>query len=143
MDRQLWRATAREVVALLRKREVTPLDLVDAVAARIEVVEDKVNALPTLCLERAREQARRLMEAGAPSEPGPGCLYGLPIAVKDLTAVAGVRTTMGSPIYADHVPEASDVLVVVLASLAIAVLATVYPSRAAAGLTPVDAIRHE
>ena len=48
--------------------------------------------------------------------------------------------------FIDHLPvhvEASDVLVVVLASLAIAVLATVYPSRAAAGLTPVDAIRHE
>jgi lipoprotein-releasing system permease protein len=48
--------------------------------------------------------------------------------------------------FIDHLPvhvEASDVLVIVLASLAIAVLATVYPSRAAAGLTPVDAIRHE
>jgi lipoprotein-releasing system permease protein len=48
--------------------------------------------------------------------------------------------------FIDHLPvhvEASDVAVVVLASLAIAVLATVYPSRAAAGLTPVDAIRHE
>jgi lipoprotein-releasing system permease protein len=48
--------------------------------------------------------------------------------------------------FIDHLPvhvEASDVLVVVLASLAIAVLATVYPSRSAAGLTPVDAIRHE
>jgi len=48
--------------------------------------------------------------------------------------------------FIDHLPvhvEAADVLVVVLASLAIAVLATVYPSRSAAGLTPVDAIRHE
>ena len=48
--------------------------------------------------------------------------------------------------FIDHLPvhvEASDVLVVVLASLAIAILATVYPSRSAAGLTPVDAIRHE
>ena len=48
--------------------------------------------------------------------------------------------------FIDHLPvhvEVSDVLVVVIASLAIAVLATVYPSRAAAALTPVDAIRHE
>lgn len=65
-----------------------------------------VNALPTLCPERAREHARRLMTERPPPRER-GWLAGLPVAVKDLGDVAGVRTTYGSPIYADHVPTVS------------------------------------
>jgi amidase len=106
----LVKLTAREAVARLRRRELSPLDLIEAAAARIAAVEPAVNALPTLCLDRARAHARRLM-AAAPAEPPPGYLFGLPIAVKDLNEVAGVRTTYGSPLYADHVPERSDLVV--------------------------------
>ena len=103
--------TARQAVDLLGRGEVSPLELVDAAAARIEATDGALNALPTLCLDRARDHARRIASgaAGAPAA-GPW-LGGLPIAVKDLTDVAGVRTTYGSPIYADHVPERSDLLV--------------------------------
>jgi len=106
-----WRLTAEGAVDLLRRGEVSPLELVEAAAARIAETEEALNALPTLCLERAREHARRIMAEGPAVERGPGWLGGLPIAVKDLTPVAGVRTTYGSPIYADHVPTRSDILV--------------------------------
>lgn len=111
MAEELWRLTAREAVERLRRREVTPLELIDAAAARIARVEPEVNALPILCLERAREQAKRLLAQGHPADPGPGYLWGLPIAVKDTVALAGVRHTQGSPIYADHVASASDIVV--------------------------------
>ncbi|HET9902377.1 MAG TPA: amidase family protein [Xanthobacteraceae bacterium] len=99
---------ARAVVARLRSGELTPHDLLDALQQRIARVDPTVNALPTLCFERARAQADRLV-ARPPAERGP--LAGLPVPIKDLTDVAGVRTTYGSPIFADHVPEKSNILV--------------------------------
>jgi amidase len=107
---ELVKLTARQAVSLLKKREVTPLELIDAAAERIAEVEASVNAMPTLCLERARAKAKQLM-AHPPPAPAANYLYGLPIAIKDLTDVAGVRTTYGSPIFAQHVPERSDYLV--------------------------------
>jgi amidase len=104
----LIRMSAREAVGLLGRGEVSPLELIDAAEARADAVEDAVNALPTRCYERAREHARTLMER-APEERG--LLAGLPIAVKDLVDVAGVRTTYGSSIFADHVPLRSDIMV--------------------------------
>ena len=58
---ELIRMTATEVVARLKRREVTPLELVDVLARRIEAIDGKVNAIPTRCFERARNQARALM----------------------------------------------------------------------------------
>lgn len=112
MDARLIRLTAREAVALLKRREISPHDLIDAAEARIAAVEPAINALPTLCLERARAHADRLV-AGAqdPADTGPGWLAGLPLAIKDLADVAGVRTTYGSPLFADHVPGRSHPLV--------------------------------
>ena len=104
----LIRMTARQVVALLDRREVSPLELIDAALARIDAVDGAVNALPIRCPERAREQARRLPPAPAARR---GWLGGLPLAIKDSMEVAGVRSTHGSPIYADHVPDASDLQV--------------------------------
>lgn len=95
MDELIAR-TATEVVALLRRGEVSRGELLEALAARIAAVEPAVNALPTLAWERAR--------AARPAAP----LHGLPVAVKDLTETRGVRTTHGSPIYADHIPSADD-----------------------------------
>ena len=65
----------------------------------IEAVDALINALPILCFERAREQARNLKKHDYPEV---GYLYGLPIAVKDYNDVGGVRTTYGSPIYRKH-----------------------------------------
>ena len=112
MSGDLIRLTAAEAVARLGRREVSPLDLVEAAAARIAAVEPAVNALPTLCLDRARDHARRLMRGEGREAAGePGWLGGLPVTIKDLTDVAGVRTTYGSPLFRDHVPARSHPLV--------------------------------
>ncbi|MBS0521245.1 MAG: amidase [Proteobacteria bacterium] len=112
MQDDLYRMTATEAVSRLRKREVSPLELVEASARRIAEIEPAVNALPTLCLDRARDHARRLMAGQASEAEGEaGWLAGLPVSIKDLTDVAGVRTTYGSPIFADHVPAKSHPLV--------------------------------
>ncbi len=109
----LIRKTARQILELIKKGEVSPLELIDALEERIGQVDQKVNALPTLCLDRAREAARRVMAQSKDDLP-PWHLHGMPVAVKDLEPVAGVRTTWGSPIYADHVPERSDICVEML-----------------------------
>ena len=109
---ELIRLTATEAVARLKRGEITPLDLIDAAERRIAEVEPAINALPTLCLDRAREHAQRLMAGdGREAEGEPGWLAGLPVAIKDLADVAGVRTTYGSPIFRDHVPKTSHPVV--------------------------------
>jgi amidase len=103
---ELIDARATELVTRLRRNEITPFDLLDAVEARITAVDKNINALPTLCFERARDHARRLMQKPAAER---GRLAGMPVPIKDLTSVAGVRTTSGSRIFADYVPEQTDV----------------------------------
>jgi len=107
-DQGLVRETACSIVDKLNSGEVTPLDLLDALEKRIADVDDKVNALPTLCFDRARNHAKALMERPVAER---GLLRGLPVPIKDLTNVAGVRTTQGSPIYKDNVPARSDLMV--------------------------------
>lgn len=99
------KSTARAVVGLLARGEIGHDELLDALEARIAEVDGRVNALPTLCFDRARDRARALAAKPAGER---GVLGGLPVAIKDTNAVEGVRTTLGSPIYADHVPAASD-----------------------------------
>ena len=106
----LWRLSAVEAVRQLKRREVSPLELIDAAEARIAVTNPKINALVTLCYDRAREHARRILGERRADRP-PHYLHGLPIAVKDGTDVAGVRCTSGSRIYADRIAPASDVVV--------------------------------
>lgn len=105
---ELIRASAVEVVDALRRGDVSTGDLLSALDARIEAVDEAVNALPRLCLDRANAHARRLNQRPARDR---GRLCGLPIAIKDLTEVAGVRTTHGSKLYQDHVSEQSDMLI--------------------------------
>ncbi len=107
-DQDLVKETACAVVGKLNAGEITPLDLLDVLEKRITEVDGKVNALPTLCFDRARSHAKTLMKKPAGER---GLLAGLPVPIKDLTAVAGVLTTQGSPIYKDNIPARSDVLV--------------------------------
>jgi len=107
-DQTLIRESATAIVAKLAGGEITPLDLLDVLEARIAAVDGKVNALPTLCFDRARDHARDLMKR-PPGERG--LLAGMPVPIKDLTDVAGVLTTQGSPIFRDNVPAQSDILV--------------------------------
>ena len=108
MTGDLIRLSARQMVAGLAAGDFSPHDALDAVQARIDAVDPLVNALPTRCFDRARSHADRLMSV-PPSERG--LLAGLPVPIKDLTQVAGVRTTYGSRLMQDFVPERSDVIV--------------------------------
>jgi amidase len=107
-DRTLIDLTATEAVALLRRRTVSPAELVEAAAGRIAAVEPAVNALPILCLDRARDQARAI--AAAPARPhDANWLGGLPVTVKDLDEVAGVRHSFGgSVLFENYVSERSS-----------------------------------
>ncbi|MGY4477879.1 amidase [Bradyrhizobium sp. USDA 3364] len=107
-DQGLVKETACAVVEKLKAGDVTPLDLLDVLEQRIAEVDGKVNALPTLCFDRARTHARALMQKPVGER---GLLAGLPVPIKDLTAVSGVLTTLGSPIFKDNVPAKSDILV--------------------------------
>lgn len=108
MSNELIGKDATEIVDLLKAEEVTPNDLLDALEARINEVDDKVNALPTLCFDRARKNAAELMAKPVAER---GKLAGMPVPIKDLANVEGVRSTLGSPIFADTIPEESDILV--------------------------------
>ena len=95
---------AREIAASLRRGELTATDLLEQLLARIDATEPDVKAYVTLCADVARgeaEQAQRELEAGRDK----GVLHGLPVSIKDLIETSGLRTTYGSPIYHDHVPQ--------------------------------------
>jgi amidase len=108
---ELVRLTACAAVDLLKRGEISPLELVEASLARIAAVNPAVNAMVTLAPERARDQARRMVAQKQKPADERGWLAGLPLAVKDLNDLAGVRTTYGSPIFADNVPKRSDIMV--------------------------------
>ena len=98
------------LAGMLRRREVSAREVTAACVQRIEEVDGAVNAVVTRTFDAALDQAARADEALARgAEPGP--LHGLPVAHKDLHDTAGVRTTYGSVLFADHVPD-RDALVV-------------------------------
>jgi amidase len=96
---ELHDLTALEQGELVRRREVSPLELVDHYLARAGA--DAVGAFVTLTPERARACAAALPEGDSP-------LRGVPTAIKDLNLTAGVRTTFGSAAFPDFVPDVSD-----------------------------------
>ncbi len=102
--------TAVELAGMIRRRELSAVELLDACLARIAAVDPEVNAIPTQVPEQAREraiEADRLAASGAALGP----LHGLPIAHKDLAMTAGIRTTMGSPLLHDWVPTENSLVV--------------------------------
>ena len=100
----LAHATAAELAALIRARRVSPVEAMRATLARAERAQPVLNAFITLCPEAAMEAAREAEAAMMRGDPlGP--LHGVPLSVKDLVPTAGVRTTFGSLIFKDHVPE--------------------------------------
>ncbi len=101
---ELIQKSALEILKLLRRSEINALDLLDALETRIEDVDGQINALPTLCFDRARLYAKSV-------DPHKTILGGLPVAIKDLEDVSGVRTTYGCKLYENHIPENSDILV--------------------------------
>jgi len=96
--------TLEEAAALVRDRRISPTELTEACLARIEAVESRLNAFVTVTADLARAQAREAAdEIAAGRYRGP--LHGIPVAVKDLFATKGIRTTAGSRILADWIPD--------------------------------------
>lgn len=101
--------SAVEIAQRVAAREVSPVEVIEAALARVAEVNPALNAVVTLnprALDDARELERRIARGEAV-----GRLAGVPVGIKDVTQVAGLRTTFGSPLYADHVPD-EDALVV-------------------------------
>ncbi len=99
-------ADAGDLVARFRAGDVSPSEALDACLERIDAVDPLLNAYVTVDREAAIAAA-----AEATARPSGRPLHGVPVGIKDLTETAGVRTTYGSRIYADHVP-ATDALIV-------------------------------
>src|SRR3977135_2862362 len=102
---------ATDLAAMIREKKLSAREVMQAHLRQIERVNPKVNAIVTLVDEdQLMAKARAADEIIAKGKPlGP--LHGLPVAVKDLTETMGIRTTYGSPLYRDYVPD-HDALVV-------------------------------
>jgi len=102
--------SATELARRVRAKEISAREVMEAHLAQIECINPKVNAIVTLLSEQAMERARVADEKQARGEEiGP--LHGLPVAHKDLVLTKGIRTTFGSPILKDFVPD-QDALIV-------------------------------
>ena len=132
---QLCFTPATDLARLIRTREVSPVEVVDAVLARIEAVNPRINAYCTVAAELARGWAQEA-EAKVMRGEALGPLHGVPISFKDLTPTAGIRTTFGSKIFEHNVP-AEDGLIVqrVKAAGAIVIGKTNTPEFGCKGVT--------
>lgn len=126
--------SASVIAARVRAREVSAVAVVEEALARIARHNGALNAIVTLA-PHAVDEARAIDERIARGEDV-GPLAGVPVGIKDVTPVAGVRTTYGSPVFADHVPT-EDALVVTRLRAAGAVILgkTNTPEFAAGGNT--------
>jgi aspartyl-tRNA(Asn)/glutamyl-tRNA(Gln) amidotransferase subunit A len=95
--------SATDLAGLIRRRLVSPVELVGQVLHRIDTLQPSLNAFITILADRARADARRAEEAVMRGDPL-GALHGIPFSVKDLTHPADVRTTMGSAIFENFIP---------------------------------------
>ncbi|MCY3834146.1 MAG: amidase [Chloroflexi bacterium] len=109
MSEFVW-MTAVELAGLIRRGEVSATEVLQAHLDQIEALNPQVNAIVTYLPEMALELAKR---ADAKQARGDdlGVLHGLPIAHKDAFETKGIRTTWGSPVFSDHVPEADDLII--------------------------------
>ncbi|WP_336209147.1 amidase [Nonomuraea sp. LPB2021202275-12-8] len=113
---ELYFQTAAELAHLIGTRQVSAVEVLQAHLDRIERVNPRVNAIVTLAAEQAMDAAKAADDATvtgtvAATGQAPGPLHGVPVAHKDLTDTAGIRTTYGSPLFSGNIPEKDDVIV--------------------------------
>src|SRR5437870_663518 len=109
-DDNLCFTPATRLIGLIRRRQVSPLEVTRAVLDRIERVNPALNAYCTVAADQALAAARaatRALTRGATLGP----LHGIPVSIKDLTPTRGIRTTWGSKIFEDHVPDEDGLVV--------------------------------
>jgi aspartyl-tRNA(Asn)/glutamyl-tRNA(Gln) amidotransferase subunit A len=118
----------------IHAKRVSPTELVEAYLARIERLNPRLNAYVTVTAERARADARRATdEVARGALRGP--LHGIPIGLKDLVDTAGIRTTYGSKVHADHVPTRDATVVTKLADAGAVLLGKTNTHEYAFGVT--------
>jgi len=107
---EIFYMQANELVEHIKKKDLTVAEVMDAHLTRIEKVNPMVNAIVTFLPDQAMDQAREADKALARGEES-GPLFGLPVAHKDLFLTKGMKTTMGSPIFKDFMPEQDQLIV--------------------------------
>ena len=108
-DEVVW-GSALELAARIRQKAISPVEVIEAVLARIEAVNPRLNAYCLVAADQARAAARDAEVAVMKGEPlGP--LHGVPVSLKDMIYTRGLRTTGGSRLFADLVPEQDAVAV--------------------------------
>ena len=116
MNDELWKNSACTVVDALLSKTIKPTDVLNSLELRCASVNKTINALPTLCFDRAYDSALKI-EAKAETVAGHDSgypFYGLPIPIKDSYKVAGVRTTFGSLAFENYIPDCSDIIVQII-----------------------------
>jgi amidase len=109
-DRDICFLSATELENIIRTKELSAREVMEAHLVQIEHVNPKVNAIVTFLPEQAMEKARAADEALARNE-AVGLLHGLPVAHKDLVLTKGIRTTYGSPAFKDFIPDEDEIIV--------------------------------
>lgn len=130
-NEEIIRRSATEIRNLIAKKDLSPVEVIEASLQQIEKYNKKINAVVTLN-ERALDDAKKLQ-----SQKGePGLLFGLPVGIKDVTPTAGLRTTFGSLLFTHHTPD-KDALIVQRLKVAGAIIIgkTNTPEFAAGGHT--------
>ena len=109
-DTKLLALSSVELRRRIGSKEISPVELLEAVIARIEAINPAVNAVTATCFKRGRAEAKAAEKAALAGEPlGP--LHGLPVGIKDLEETGGLLTTYGSPLYKDYIPERDNTMV--------------------------------
>jgi amidase len=129
---------AHEIARRVRAREVSPVEVLDACMAQVDAHNPRLNAVVTLN-PRARDEAQALERRIAAGEDV-GPLAGVPVGIKDVTEVAGVRTTYCSPLFADHVPTEDAIVVRRLRAAGAVILGKTNTPEFAAGGNTFNAV---
>ena len=103
-EAEIHKLTISELAPKIRSREVSPVEVVEAALARADRFQATLNSFITILHADARRQAREL-EAEIARGTYRGPLHGIPLGLKDNIATGGIRTTVGTKVFADHVPE--------------------------------------
>jgi aspartyl-tRNA(Asn)/glutamyl-tRNA(Gln) amidotransferase subunit A len=103
-DARLAWLSATELAALIRRKKVSPVEVIGTVLDRIDALNPRLNAFVTLTGAEARREAKAAERALMRRSARLGPLHGVPFSVKDLVITRGVRTTFGTPLYRDNVP---------------------------------------
>lgn len=138
-DADLTRETACTLRDLIADGSVSPVDVLDAHLDAIERHNPALNAIVTLGVDAARGAAKAAeakIQAGEPVGP----LHGLPVAIKDVTPTAGMRTTYGCPVYADHVPTEDATVVAQLRAAGAIILGKSNTPEFATGANTVNEV---